>query len=90
MLRSSKTGIANTLSISAGDHQIKNAQVMVDVGAGLMVLNENITNDEMINALSGLLSDKKKLTQMGVKASSLYKPSALQDVVDVCSEYLNA
>ena len=75
---------------SAGDHQIKNAQVMVDVGAGLMVLNENITNDEMINALSGLLSDKKKLTQMGVKASSLYKPNALQDVVDVCSEYLNA
>jgi len=37
---------------SAGDHQIKNAQVMVDVGAGLMVMNEKITSDEMQNALS--------------------------------------
>ena len=75
---------------SAGDHQIKNAQVMVDVGAGLMVMNEKITDDEMQNALSTLLVSKQKLIEMGAKAHTLYKPNSLQDVADVCLEYLNA
>lgn len=75
---------------SAGDHQIKNAQVMVDVGGGLMVMNDKITDQEMQSTLSILLVSKQKLIQMGVKAHTLYKPNALQDVADVCLEYLNA
>ena len=75
---------------SAGDHQIKNAQVMVDVGAGLMVMNDEITTEKMQGALTDILVSKKKLIEMGEKAHSLHKPDALKKVVDVCLEYLNA
>ena len=63
---------------------------MVDVGAGMMVMNENINQVEMHNALSTLLVSKQKLKEMGAQAHSLHKPNALQDVADVCLEYLNA
>ncbi len=75
---------------SAGDHQVKNAQVMVDAGAGVMVSNEEITDVEMHNALSILLVSKQKLKEMGAQAYTLHKPNALRDVADACLEYLNA
>ena len=75
---------------SAGDHQIKNAQVMVDVGAGVMVMNEEIDSDKMQNALTTLLKSKQALIEMGKQAHSLHKPDALQQVADICLEYINA
>jgi len=63
---------------------------MVDVGAGVMVMNEKIISPEMQQALSGLLTSKQKLIDMGKQAHSLHKPDALQQVADVCMEYLNA
>jgi len=75
---------------SAGDHQIKNAQVMVDAGAGVMVMNEKIDSPEMQNALTTLLESKKTLIEMGEHAHTLHKPNALQSVADVCLEYLDA
>ena len=75
---------------SAGDHQIKNAKLMCDVGAGEMLLNEQIESPEMIEVLKQLLNDKSKLKDMGEHAYRLHKPNALVDVANVCEEYLNA
>jgi len=75
---------------SAGDHQIKNAQVMVDVGAGVMLMNSEIETEKMQKALTDLLVSKQRLIEMGKKAHSLHKPDALQQVAGVCLEYLNA
>lgn len=75
---------------SAGDHQIKNANVMCEVGAGEMLLNEQIDTPEMQQALIGLLSDKERLVRMGERAYRLHKPNALDDVTSVCEEFLNA
>lgn len=75
---------------SAGDHQVKNAEAMVSVGAGKMLLNEQLDHPEMLDTLSVLLSDKAALKEMGQHARSLHKPNALADVTAVCREYLNA
>jgi len=75
---------------SAGDHQVKNAQAMVAVGAGKMLYNEQISQAVMIETLTGLLSDKSELVYMGEQALSLHKANALQSVVSVCEEYLHA
>lgn len=81
---------------SAGDHQVKNAQALVDINAALMMSNQELAqsadkpqSDILIN-LTKLLSDKETLTKMGNAAKTLYKPDALDDVVEVCEEYLNA
>ncbi len=75
---------------SAGDHQIRNAQTMVSVGAAKMLSNEMLDKPEMVATLSSLLEEKAALIEMGNKASALHKPSATQSVVEVCEEYLHA
>ena len=75
---------------SAGDHQIKNAEVMVNVGAAKMLMNEQIDDVVLLETLAGLLSNKQRLVDMGKQARTLYKPDALQHVVHVCKGYLNA
>jgi len=75
---------------SAGDHQEKNALAMVNVGAGKMISNHLIDQQEFSQALSSLVDDKKALRKMGQQAYTLHKPNALKDVAAVCQEYLNA
>ena len=75
---------------SAGDHQLKNAQAMVDAGAAIKLDNEQITGPEMIEALQSLLVDRTRLRQMGIKAQALHRPDSLLRVVAICEEYLNA
>lgn len=75
---------------SAGDHQVHNAQFMVNQGAGRMLDNSQLDKPEMLSLLQELLSDKAELKNMGEQASRLHKPNALQDVAKVCQEFLNA
>ena len=75
---------------SAGDHQEKNAQAMVAVGAAVMLDNSLCGSAEMVAELTKLLTDPQKLESMGKAALSLHKPDALQNVVSACEVYLNA
>jgi len=75
---------------SAGDHQVKNAQVLVNVGAGEMLANHKVSEPEMVDVLRELLSNKDQLKEMGARAFTLHKPDALKDVAAVCQEYLGA
>jgi len=75
---------------SAGDHQEVNAQVLVTIGAGKMLLNHQIDTPEFLSTLACLLGDKSTLRAMGEKAYELHKPNALTDVASVCQEFLNA
>jgi UDP-N-acetylglucosamine--N-acetylmuramyl-(pentapeptide) pyrophosphoryl-undecaprenol N-acetylglucosamine transferase len=75
---------------SAGDHQDFNAQTLVNVGAAEVFANKEISSSDFQAALARLVSDKATLKSMGQRAYSLHKPSALDDVADVCREFLNA
>lgn len=75
---------------SAGDHQERNAETMVNVGAGEMHLNNELESADFLVSLRALVSDKSRLASMGKNALTLHKPNALQDVAAVCQEYLNA
>jgi len=75
---------------SAGDHQLKNAQAMVDVGAGIIVSDQQLCQANSLPELDLLLADKHKLLTMANNARALHKPDALDSVVRACEEYLNA
>lgn len=75
---------------SAGDHQEFNAQALVRVGAAEMFDNQKIESPEFKAALAKLVSDKATLRSMGQQAYSLHKQNALNDVANVCREFLNA
>lgn len=75
---------------SAGDHQLKNAEAMAAVGAAVVVDNSALQAGDIDAQIKQLLSDKSQLKLMGSKAQQLYKADALDSVVNVCKEYLNA
>lgn len=75
---------------SAGDHQLKNAQALVDIGAARLISNQQLDEPIALNTLAELLADKDALISMGSKAYSLHKPDALQQVVSVCHNLMLA
>jgi UDP-N-acetylglucosamine--N-acetylmuramyl-(pentapeptide) pyrophosphoryl-undecaprenol N-acetylglucosamine transferase len=75
---------------SAGDHQAKNAQAMVEAGAAYVLDNHQIDQPIMVSQLTKLMSDKTELKKMGNRARKLHKPNALRDVVGTCQEFLDA
>ena len=50
---------------AADDHQTRNAQAMVKVGAAQMLLQRDLTPQSLLNALTGLLLDPTRLRSMG-------------------------
>ena len=75
---------------SAGDHQLRNAEAMVEAGAAQMLSNTEITSPAMIKTLASMIVDRSELTAMGKAALTLHKPDALNSVVGICEEYLHA
>ena len=51
---------------AADDHQRKNAEVLVEGGAALMLLEQDMTADKLLRALSGLLSDRNEIGDVRV------------------------
>ncbi len=75
---------------SAGDHQFINAQALSSIGAGVILSNHELSSSHAVAVLEELLSDKAKLIEMGEKAATLHKPDALDQVVKICEEVMNA
>lgn len=75
---------------SAGDHQIHNANTLVDVGAADMVLNHKLDSKDMINTLLKFTSGRERLRMMGANARKLHKPNATEAVVGMIQEVIDA
>lgn len=75
---------------SAGDHQIHNANTLVDVGAAEMVLNHKLDSTDMTDVLLKFTAGRERLRLMGENARKLHKPNATAAVVGVVEEVLNA
>lgn len=87
---SGKPALLIPYPFSAGDHQDRNAEFMAKVGAAEILSNDTLCEADKIPELAALLSDKSQLEKMGQKALGLHKANALEDVVSVCQEFLNA
>ncbi len=65
---------------AADDHQRKNAEVLVEAGAAVMLLQKDVTEETLLEALVGLLTDGPRRTAMAERARSLAKPGALEKI----------
>ncbi len=66
------------------DHQSKNAQVLVDAGAAIMVQQAELDGKRLHDILADLVNDKERLLSMAKSARALAKPLATQQVADIC------
>jgi UDP-N-acetylglucosamine--N-acetylmuramyl-(pentapeptide) pyrophosphoryl-undecaprenol N-acetylglucosamine transferase len=66
---------------AADDHQRKNAEVLANAGAAVMLLQRDVSPTTLLEALRELLTDPARRTEMAERARSLAKPGALESIV---------
>ncbi len=71
---------------AADDHQAKNAQAVVEAGAGLMLRDAEMTGAKLFGILTGFLSDPGSLLSMASRALALRKPGAAARAADILEE----
>jgi UDP-N-acetylglucosamine--N-acetylmuramyl-(pentapeptide) pyrophosphoryl-undecaprenol N-acetylglucosamine transferase len=78
-----KPALLIPFAAAADDHQRKNADVMVEAGAAVMLLERQLESPNLLlNTLLGLLADPGKLSQMASRAKSQARPGAAERIAD--------
>jgi UDP-N-acetylglucosamine--N-acetylmuramyl-(pentapeptide) pyrophosphoryl-undecaprenol N-acetylglucosamine transferase len=86
-------GVASVLvpyPFAVDDHQTRNAQYLVEVGAAILLPEAQLSGDSLAKALTPILADRKHLVAMAEKARSVAAPDAAERVAGLCREYLPA
>jgi UDP-N-acetylglucosamine--N-acetylmuramyl-(pentapeptide) pyrophosphoryl-undecaprenol N-acetylglucosamine transferase len=75
-----KASVLVPLPTAADDHQRRNAEVLADAGAARMLLQQDVTPDSLLAALTELLTNTPTRMAMEAKAKALAKPGALERI----------
>jgi UDP-N-acetylglucosamine--N-acetylmuramyl-(pentapeptide) pyrophosphoryl-undecaprenol N-acetylglucosamine transferase len=68
---------------AADDHQRKNAEVLVEGGAARLLLEKDMTADALLQALTGLLTNREKLTEMSARGRTFAHPRAAARIAEM-------
>jgi UDP-N-acetylglucosamine--N-acetylmuramyl-(pentapeptide) pyrophosphoryl-undecaprenol N-acetylglucosamine transferase len=68
---------------AADDHQRKNAEVLVEGGAAVMLLEQDMTDARLLDALSGLLSNPGRMQEMATRARAFAYPQAAARIAEM-------
>lgn len=74
---------------AADDHQRKNAESLVARGAAVMILDRELTPENLSRAIHRLRDDPESLRAMSASSRALGRPGAAERVVDVCLELVH-
>jgi UDP-N-acetylglucosamine--N-acetylmuramyl-(pentapeptide) pyrophosphoryl-undecaprenol N-acetylglucosamine transferase len=64
------------------DHQRRNARVLVDTGAAMMVEEHELSGDRLADAIAALLADDARRRQMSAALRRFARPDAAARIVD--------
>jgi UDP-N-acetylglucosamine--N-acetylmuramyl-(pentapeptide) pyrophosphoryl-undecaprenol N-acetylglucosamine transferase len=68
------------------DHQTRNAAVLVDEGAAVMIAESELSAERLAAELLSLCNGRGRLLAMAERARSLARPRAAQELADACVE----
>jgi UDP-N-acetylglucosamine--N-acetylmuramyl-(pentapeptide) pyrophosphoryl-undecaprenol N-acetylglucosamine transferase len=68
---------------AADDHQRKNADVLVEAGAAVLIAEAELTGERVLKELSGLLSDEARRRTMGECARTLAHRDAVEQIAQM-------
>jgi UDP-N-acetylglucosamine--N-acetylmuramyl-(pentapeptide) pyrophosphoryl-undecaprenol N-acetylglucosamine transferase len=71
-----------------GDHQARNAEVLVAAGAAVLVADERCTAEHLAEVLEPLLADPERLEAMGRAARALGRPDAADRVAELVGAHV--
>lgn len=78
-----KPSVLVPFAAAADDHQRKNAEVLVNAGAAVMLLERDAAPETLLDALRTLLLDPAERAEMAANAKKLAKPGALQRIAGI-------
>jgi UDP-N-acetylglucosamine--N-acetylmuramyl-(pentapeptide) pyrophosphoryl-undecaprenol N-acetylglucosamine transferase len=64
------------------DHQRKNAEALLERGAGFMILDRELSGEALAKLIGELVRDPEKLANTGRNAAALGRPDAASEIVD--------
>jgi UDP-N-acetylglucosamine--N-acetylmuramyl-(pentapeptide) pyrophosphoryl-undecaprenol N-acetylglucosamine transferase len=68
---------------AADDHQRKNAEVLVEGGAAVMLLEQEMTGTTLLDRLTGLLGNPDRLHEMATSARTFAHPQAAAKIAEM-------
>ena len=75
-----KAAVFVPLPTAADDHQRKNAEALVNAGAGVMLPEKELTPERLAETLAGLLGDRARLERMSEAARKMAHPDAAKEI----------
>lgn len=75
---------------AADDHQRRNAEAVVAAGAGVLILDRELTSERLARELGGLLRDGARLREMAAAARTMGRPRASWLVAEECAKLAGA
>jgi UDP-N-acetylglucosamine--N-acetylmuramyl-(pentapeptide) pyrophosphoryl-undecaprenol N-acetylglucosamine transferase len=76
-----RSSVLVPFAAAADDHQRKNAEVLVEAGAAVMLLQKDVTEESLLEVLVGLLTNAPRRAEMASRARGLARPGALERIV---------
>ncbi|HLH09619.1 MAG TPA: undecaprenyldiphospho-muramoylpentapeptide beta-N-acetylglucosaminyltransferase [Terriglobales bacterium] len=73
------------LPTAADDHQRKNAEALVEAGAGVLLPEKELTPERLADTLVGLLADRARLARMSLAARNLAHPDAAKEIAGMAA-----
>ena len=74
---------------AANNHQEHNARSLVAAGAAEMILEEDLTPGLLADRLRQWLAHREELTEMGIKARTMGRWQAAEEIVDACYQLVS-
>ncbi len=81
-----KPAILVPYPFAADDHQRANASVLAAHGAGILLLDRDLTGARLATAVVDLAADRQRLAEMGAASRRLGVPDAAARVVRICRQ----
>jgi UDP-N-acetylglucosamine--N-acetylmuramyl-(pentapeptide) pyrophosphoryl-undecaprenol N-acetylglucosamine transferase len=78
-----KPSVLVPFAAAADDHQRKNAEVLVNAGAAVMLLERDANPATLLETLRSLLSSPEQRKQMSANAKKLARPGALERIAAI-------
>jgi UDP-N-acetylglucosamine--N-acetylmuramyl-(pentapeptide) pyrophosphoryl-undecaprenol N-acetylglucosamine transferase len=69
---------------AADDHQRRNADVLVEAGAAVMILEGELSPERVLVEVARLLEDRDLRLRMGVAAKALAHGDAAREIAGMC------
>jgi UDP-N-acetylglucosamine--N-acetylmuramyl-(pentapeptide) pyrophosphoryl-undecaprenol N-acetylglucosamine transferase len=85
-----KASVLVPYPFAANNHQEINARVLLDKGAAKMVLNGDLTGENLAEMVVDLTADPIAISRMRQESLKLGRPGAAKDIVDSCYELLGS